>query len=206
MRLFFIMTDTSIQTQLLAASRKLFLKFGYSKVTMDEVAREMGMSKKTVYLYFPSKLKLMEEVISEMQNEITTGVRKIMAEQNISTLERLKQSMIFTGEKLSIISPFVASDLARNVPNLWALLKKMRYELAYKNIHHLVEEGIKSGNLKKEVSPELLLMFYSCAVQYLRDSSFVNDFPKDIQQKIPSTSDKIFEGIVEMLFKGIENE
>ena len=197
------MTDTTIQTQLLASSRKLFLKFGYSKVTMDEVAREMGMSKKTVYLYYPSKLKLMEEVISEMKNEIIMGVRKIMENPHAATIEKLKQSMIFTGEKLSVISPFVAADLARNVPNLWDLLKKIRYELAYKNIHALVEEGIKSGSLRKEISPELLLMFYSCAVQYLRDTSFVNDFPKEIQQKIPATADKVFEGIVEMLFRGI---
>ena len=170
---------------------------------MDEVAREMGMSKKTVYLYYPSKLKLMEEVISEMKNEIIMGVRKIMENPHAATIEKLKQSMIFTGEKLSVISPFVAADLARNVPNLWDLLKKIRYELAYKNIHALVEEGIKSGSLRKEISPELLLMFYSCAVQYLRDTSFVNDFPKEIQQKIPATADKVFEGIVEMLFRGI---
>ncbi len=199
------MTDSAIHTQLLAASRKLFLKFGYSKVTMDEVAREMGISKKTIYLYVPSKLKLMEDMMLEMKNEITLGVSKIMSAQNVTTLDKLKQAMIFTGDKLSIISPFVAADLMRNVPALWDLLKKMRYELAYRNIKNLVEEGIASGSLRKDISPELLLMFYSCAVQYIRDATFINDFPKDIQQKIPATADKVFEGIVDMLFKGITN-
>lgn len=199
------MTDSTIHTQLLAASRKLFLKFGYSKVTMDEVAREMGISKKTIYLYVPSKLKLMEDMMLAMKNEITLGVNKIMSEQHTTTLDKLKQAMIFTGEQLCIISPFVAADLMRNVPALWDLLKKIRYELAYRNIKTLVDAGIEAGTLKKDISSELLLMFYTCSVQYMRDSTFVNDFPKEIQQKIPATADKVFEGIVEMLFKGIVN-
>ncbi|MBX7240415.1 MAG: TetR/AcrR family transcriptional regulator [Bacteroidia bacterium] len=198
------MNDVSVRLHLLITSRKLFLKFGYSKVTMDEIAREMGMSKKTIYLYFPGKLKLMEEVIEEMKNEITQGVHKILADTSLSTLEKLKQVMIFTADFLSSVSPFVATDLERNVPELWDKLKSVKYELAFSNIKKLLKECIASGIIRKDISPDLLLMFYSSAFQHVRDSAFLNDFPKDIRQQIPSTGEQVFSEWVKICFEGLE--
>ncbi len=198
------MNDISVRHQLLITSRKLFLKFGYSKVTMDEIAREMGMSKKTIYLYFPGKLKLMEDVIEEMRSEIAQGVNKILADISVPSLEKLKQVMIFTADFLSSISPFVASDLERNVPELWAKLKSVKYELAFSNIKKLLTECMTSGKIRKDLSPELLLMFYSAAFQYVRDTAFLNDFPKDIRQQIPSTGEQVFTEWVKICFEGLE--
>lgn len=196
-------TETTIKAQLIAASRKLFLKFGYSKVTMDELAREMGMSKKTIYLYFPSKLKLMEEVLMQMREEIQTGVNQLYHDTQLSTQEKLQKIMVFTAEKLSVISPFVAADLERNVPELWDKMRKIKYELAYRNIRNLLENSVKEGTVRKDIQPELMVMLYSCAVQYMRDTTFLVDFPKDIQEKIPSTSEKIYEEVVNVLFEGM---
>ena len=46
--------------QIIAAARKLFTKYGYKKVSMDEIAREANVSKKTVYAYFKDKEELLK--------------------------------------------------------------------------------------------------------------------------------------------------
>ncbi len=197
------MSDTTIRSHLLTSSRKLFLKFGYSKVTMDEIAREMGMSKKTIYLYFPSKLKLIEEVIDEMKNEISLGINRALNETNLGAIEKVKKVMIFTATALSAISPFVANDLERSVPELWDKLKSVKYELAFNNIKKLIKEGISTSEIRKDISPDVLLLFYSASFQYMCDSSFLNDFPASIRQELPPTNEQIFSEWVKICFEGI---
>ncbi len=50
--------DIEIKDRILSRAEEMFLKFGYSKVTMDEIAANIGMSKKTLYKFFPSKEEL----------------------------------------------------------------------------------------------------------------------------------------------------
>lgn len=195
--------DTTVRAHLLAASRRLFLQFGYSKVTMDEIAREMAMSKKTIYLYFPSKVKLIEEVIGEMKEEVSQGVRRIMAQEEASALDKLRAIFVFTAERFSQISPFVVADLERNVPELWDLMKKVKYEMAFRNIKQLMEEGIKNGIIRPNTNIDMLLMFYAAAFQHVQDNAFQKDFPREIREKLPTTAEKVFEEWVNMCFDGI---
>ena len=53
------------QEQIIQAARKLFNKFGYKRVSMDEIAKEAGVTKKTVYSYFASKEDLLKYFINE---------------------------------------------------------------------------------------------------------------------------------------------
>ena len=52
------MTDMEIRDRILEKARDMFFKLGFSKVTMDEIAFELGMSKKTLYRYFKTKKNL----------------------------------------------------------------------------------------------------------------------------------------------------
>ena len=51
--------------QIVEAARKLFTKYGYKKVSMDEIAKEAGVTKKTVYAYFKDKDELFKYFIFE---------------------------------------------------------------------------------------------------------------------------------------------
>jgi len=198
------MTEHETRKQILGVCRKYFLRFGYSKVTMDELAREMAMSKKTIYVFFrKGKKEILTEILTEIRAEILVGVNQLLEAQNLSFAEKLRQILIFVGENLSAFSPYVSADLERSVPDIWAQLKKMKHELAFQNMKRLMEDAQKEGEIRADVNIDLLILFYTCAVNYIRDNSYLNDFPKEIQEKIPATTDKVFEGIVEMLYNGI---
>lgn len=198
------MTEHETRKQILGVCRKYFLRFGYSKVTMDELAREMAMSKKTIYVFFrKGKKEILTEIFADIRAEILQGANKILELENTSFSEKLRQVLIFVGENLSAISPYVSADLERNVPEIWEQVKKMKHELAFQNMKRLMEDAQRTGEIRAEINVDLLILFYTCAVNYIRDNSYLNDFPKEIQEKIPATTDKVFEGIVEMLYNGI---
>ena len=78
--------------QVINCARKLFTKYGYKRVSMDEIARESGVTKKTIYTYFADKSALFQYFIMEeldnMKNSIETERKK-----NITFLELVSSSV-----------------------------------------------------------------------------------------------------------------
>ena len=63
--------------QIIEAARKLFYQFGFKKVSMDEIAREAGVTKKTIYMYFNSKEELLKYFIEEEIKEMRQIVEEV---------------------------------------------------------------------------------------------------------------------------------
>ncbi|MFN0202531.1 MAG: TetR/AcrR family transcriptional regulator [Bacteroidia bacterium] len=197
------MNEAETRKHILAVSRKCFLRFSYSKVTMDEVARELAMSKKTIYILFPSKKVIMEEVLKDFRAEVLVEINQILDDSSFTTIEKIRRMLVVTAEKFSAFSPYLLTDMERNVPDLWKQFKVMKHELVFKNVKRLLEIAQKNKEVRSEVNLDLLMVLYSAAVSYLRDTNFLNDFSKEIQDQLPATSDKTFEGVVGLLFQGI---
>jgi TetR/AcrR family transcriptional regulator len=77
------------ERQILDAAQKRFAVYGLSKVTMDEIAADIGMGKASLYYYFPTKEDLFRSVIERKQNEFLLGLRET-ARLNLSATEKLK--------------------------------------------------------------------------------------------------------------------
>lgn len=76
--------------QIIEAARKLFNKYGFKKVSMDEIAREAGVTKRTVYMYFSSKEELFNYFIQEELNNMKKIVEDI-EKQNLNFFEAIHQ-------------------------------------------------------------------------------------------------------------------
>ena len=70
------------QEQILKAAKELFTKYGFKKVSMDEIASETGVTKKTVYSYFSSKEELLKDVIKEELQNIRKIIDKAEKQSN----------------------------------------------------------------------------------------------------------------------------
>ena len=69
------------EEQILEATRKLFNKYGYKRVSMDEIARESGVTKKTIYSYYNSKEELLKQIINEEVQNMKSIVEEIEKEE-----------------------------------------------------------------------------------------------------------------------------
>ena len=67
---------------ILKAARQRFAHYGYSKVTMDEIAADVEMGKASLYYYFPTKENLFQEVIVQEQDEFAEEIEKILVNEN----------------------------------------------------------------------------------------------------------------------------
>ena len=79
--------------RILLAAREHFFAYGYSALTMDGLAAELGMSKKTLYKYFPSKDSLLQEIMSRRTGEIEEGVDRILREESLDFVEKVFQKI-----------------------------------------------------------------------------------------------------------------
>ena len=78
--------------QVIEAARKLFHKFGFQKVSMDEIAKEAGVTKKTIYMYFGSKEELLKYFIQEEISNMEKIVEKVEA-KNLDFFETVNQAI-----------------------------------------------------------------------------------------------------------------
>ena len=80
--------STEKQASIIEAARKRFAYYGFSKVTMDEIASDIGMGKASLYYYFPTKEGLFQEVIKQEKDQFLNNIRSMM-DQNISPCDLL---------------------------------------------------------------------------------------------------------------------
>ena len=91
--------EKEIKERILKQAEQLFLQFGYSKVTMDEIAANLGMSKKTLYKFFPSKEELVREIIYKMRCGVKDYIDDLLANNEMDFVEKLKRLMNLIGSQ-----------------------------------------------------------------------------------------------------------
>jgi AcrR family transcriptional regulator len=136
-------------SEIIGGARALFEKYGLKKTTMEDIAREVGKSKSSLYYYFPSKFEIFESVIEQETREFF-----IQAEESINkvpaAVEKLKaysRARICCIKKLANLSQVARNNLMDNLKLIMTLKKK--YELRqFAIVKRIINEGIESGEFK----------------------------------------------------------
>lgn len=190
--------DDVTRSRILDVSREYFFRLGFSKVTMSEIATELGMSKKTLYEYFQSKEELLSEVISSMQNEIRTKIDEIIASTSIDFVEKMRLLFSHGAVFHSKFSNHFLLDIQKNAPQVWKSCDDFRMERMRKNIERLVKEGIANGVFRSDLNEHVLVVMYINSIQQLVTPQMLEQLPVSMKQ--------LFETIITVLFEGILTE
>ncbi|MFO1500152.1 MAG: helix-turn-helix domain-containing protein [Verrucomicrobiota bacterium] len=92
---------------------------GFRTVTMDDLAAELGVSKKTLYAHFPSKDALVEAVIRAKFNDLDTDLRRITSGEDRSLPGALQRLLEASQAHLGEIQPSFVRDLRRESPRFF---------------------------------------------------------------------------------------
>lgn len=139
--------------KILKAARDLFNEYGYSKTSMDLIAKEAGVTKKTIYSYFKDKETLINYFLKEQMNEIKKIINRIYVEKK-PLAERINK-MLLTIFEYRENNKFI-TNLGKSA-RLWGgksreLLLKLNKEIEneiYFKLEDAFKKGlIKAGNLK----------------------------------------------------------
>ncbi len=141
------------QEKILKTSLELFFKYGIKRVTMDDIAKELGMSKKTIYQFYKEKDDLVDQLcqIEMVKHECQFNEIATIAKDPIHELMLISLKM---SEMMQQINPIFFLDLQKFHPSAFILFQKFKEECAFKDILRNVKEGKKSGIYRSDVNEE----------------------------------------------------
>jgi TetR/AcrR family transcriptional regulator len=188
-----VMDKTKKREQvIIKAARERFAHYGFTKVTMDEIAADVEMGKASLYYYFPAKEDLFRAVISQEQNQFIGAIEDILV-KNISVSKKIIQyvekRVEFFEELLNLGTLNVHSYF--DTKSIYKSLFENFHEQELKLMKKLIKEGKQNGEFKKSLSeaiPQLILhILQGLRVRVLRqlngrsnDKKYVNQLKKEM--------------------------
>jgi AcrR family transcriptional regulator len=187
--------DAEVRLRILKEARGLFFRYGFSRVTMDEAAEALGMSKKTLYRHFPSKEELLEACTESHLDESDAELKAICARKDLSPLERLKLTMSYCYALFNKMSEPLVHDLRRHAPEIWKRVEERRQNNIATDFGALIKEGRQKGQFRKDVDERLFLLIYSNVVRDILNPETLSSLPFK-----PSA---VYDAICKTLFEGL---
>lgn len=144
-----------VKEYIISESDKLFCQYGFKSVTMDDIARHLGMSKKTIYTHFSDKNEIVNIVI---ENKINS--QKCLIIQNKEAAENAVHEVFFAvtnmKELLSNMNPTLFYDLQKYHPKAWLHFEDFREKNLFNTIYDNLIRGISEGYYRKDIKPDIL--------------------------------------------------
>ncbi len=143
------------QYKILEGAKELFFMHGIKRVTVDDICRQIGMSKKTLYLYFENKEKLIECLLEKNLNENKKEFEHIFKKSN-NSVQEIILLMEHLAEMFSKINPYVFYDLQKYHPVVWKQFKEFKETFLFQIIVKNLEKGIQEGLYRHKINIEIL--------------------------------------------------
>lgn len=162
-----------MKQQILEKATEMFLTLGFKSVTMDDIANEMGISKKTIYQHYSNKVALINDCTAHLFDTISTGIDEIiLAKKN--PIEELFMTKDFIMKHLKDENASALYQLQKYYPKLHKVLMIKQFEKMGTCVLENLERGIQMGLFRKELNKELMARFYFAGMSALKDVELFN--------------------------------
>jgi AcrR family transcriptional regulator len=158
------MASSGVRDRIVRVAEKVFLGSGFSRVLMDDLARELGMSKKTVYSHFASKEELLRAVLVHRVSEVGQGLEAIVRAKE-SFPAKLGHVARFLHGKIAEVSPVFLEDIRRYAPECFRVVEEFRGRAIPHYFGRLFDEGVRSGHVRPQVNRDLLIRMLVVSIQ-----------------------------------------
>jgi len=145
--------------QILEKAEELYLKIGIKSVSMDDLARRLGISKKTLYQYVENKNDLVSQIIGCHINEEKEAVTEILNNSDNAIDEMLKVAK-YVLTQLRKLSPTAVYDLKKYYRNCWEIIEKHNQFFVYNHIKHNIERGQREEIYREDVNADIIAKLY----------------------------------------------
>ncbi len=145
---------------------KLFIKYGIKSVSMDDISRHLGMSKKTLYQYFSDKKDLVLSVLKHHISDTNECFQRLAIDNGnaIDILVKVSQILI---EKFGRINTSVTYDLQKYYPEAHRIMSDHKREHIIQNIIMNLNRGIKEGLYRSDLNTAVIAYFYMVRMDHV---------------------------------------
>ncbi|WP_026450913.1 TetR/AcrR family transcriptional regulator [Aequorivita capsosiphonis] len=148
-----------MKDKIIRKATELFLKLGFKSVTMDDIANEMAISKKTIYTHFKNKTTLVRECAFSVMDSITTGIDQICALDS-NPIEELFEIKKFIMQKLEDDQTSSQFQLQKYYPEIGKKLHQNQLEKMLESTQKNIKKGIDQGFYRKNLDSDFIGRLY----------------------------------------------
>jgi TetR/AcrR family transcriptional regulator, cholesterol catabolism regulator len=149
-----------IKERIALGFEKLVKKYGVKRVTLDELASEIGISKKTIYQHFEDKTDIVRHVFIAGLNQDRCVIED-MESSSKNMIEQFFRISKFFQEEMEGINPIVFYDLKKFYPNVWTLFVEHKNGFIRQKVGHALTMGKQQGLVRDDVNVELAAILHS---------------------------------------------
>ncbi|HEX9981337.1 MAG TPA: TetR/AcrR family transcriptional regulator [Flavobacterium sp.] len=174
-----------MKEEILRKATEMFLTLGFKSVTMDDIAAEMGISKKTIYQHFENKPELVEASSLFLFDKIAGGIDNICS-LNKNAIEELFEIKNFMMKQLNNESASPLFQLQKYFPNVFSCLRKKQFDKMQDCVKENIDKGISLGLYRKDLDIAFIGRIYFVGLTGIKDTDI---FPvslyssKDVTEK-----------------------
>ncbi|HTX64156.1 MAG TPA: TetR/AcrR family transcriptional regulator [Opitutaceae bacterium] len=158
-------TPPAARTRILEAARTRLFAYGYSAFLMDELACDLGMSKKTLYVHFPGKDAIVGAIIDEIGQAIRSQMDVVLANPRLNFAQKLSGVIDVVGSNLAKTSPGMLHDLQRFAPQLHQKIDDVRRRNVPYVFGRLIRAGLAEGKVRPEFDPDFAVEYWLQAIR-----------------------------------------
>jgi AcrR family transcriptional regulator len=134
-------------------------------VTMDDLAEELGISKKTLYAYFPGKFDLLEAVLADKLTSVEATLKEVTGAHPNDFPATLRELLAGTQRELNEIKPPFVRDMRQKAPDVFKLVERRRAALIQRYMGKFFVDGQRLGMVRKDVPARLIIEILLAMVQ-----------------------------------------
>lgn len=161
-----------MKDKIISKATEMFLKLGFKSVTMDDIASEMCISKKTIYKFFTNKEILIEEGNDVFHEKIMQGMNEIMAKSDNAIQENFNIRNMFV-EMFKIADKSPLYQLKKHYPTIHQKVMAQETELCTECFRKNILKGIEQGLYRKDIEVESYIKFYYTLIFTINETTIL---------------------------------
>jgi TetR/AcrR family transcriptional regulator, cholesterol catabolism regulator len=139
---------------------EIYFRYGIKSVTMDDLARELGVSKKTLYLHFRDKEDVVDKVINYLISAQKCGINDALNQPDTNAIDKLMLMTHFFAEHLKNSNASLMYDLQKYYPRVWEDIVVFKREAVYNHIIDNINDGVKGKLYRDDLNYEIIARIY----------------------------------------------
>lgn len=151
--------------RIVESARAHFFNHGFRSVTMDDLAEELGVSKKTLYAHFPGKIQLLEAVLADKFASVEAKLNEITRAHPHDFATALHELLTNTQRELGEIKPPFVRDMRQKAPHVFKIIERRRAALIERFFGKLFIEGQRTGMVRRDIPARLMIEILLAMVQ-----------------------------------------
>jgi AcrR family transcriptional regulator len=146
---------TEMKDRILGKAKELFMRYGIRSITMDEIAAQLGISKKTIYQFFTDKDEMVEAVVASEISGNEAGCEQFQVQAK-DAVQEVFIAMEHAEEMMKTMNPQLMYDLEKHHPGAYRKLKQYKYQFLLSKIRENLERGIKENLYRKDLNLDIV--------------------------------------------------